>query len=55
MSTPSGKPDPQRAEQFLRDLVADDETRRLEEVSDEDYDAEVAQSGRDYSRVPTSD
>jgi hypothetical protein len=55
MSAPKDKPDRARADQFLRNLVADAETQRYEALADDAYDAEAKESGRDYARVPGPD
>ncbi len=55
MSDTEKKPDPLRGALFLANLVAEGEARRIEALSDEEFLAEQKQSGRDPSRVPTTE
>ena len=53
MST-TDKPDPARAALFLAKLVAEDEAKRIEGLSDEEFQAEQKKKGHDALRTPST-
>jgi hypothetical protein len=52
MTTPK-KVDPALGWMFVEGLLAEDEAKRIEKLSEEDLDAEMRQQGKDPARVPS--